>query len=296
MSGLAAGLDIRDSSVRYFCYDRNNRQEETPRRRRAVHPALGRHGGRVGRQPLRQPDPRPAVSRRGADDRGGHRRDARHGAVQRLQLHQGIAGLEPDPPGADPRRPPRSFRGGDRHLGSGGADRRPPQGARDRPRGRCAARLRLRCRRRSDHQPGREQAAEGNAGFHRTGRPLVHADAERAAAEAGRADQAWREDRQLPAGRENPNRGRRQRGRAGACDGVHQTTKASRNARLEHHPARRPPLPRSVARRGVGPSAAGDLAALLQALCRWRDRRLCRRGRGGEFQPRRLVAGAACAR
>ena len=91
--------------------------------------------------------------------------------------HQGIAGLEPDPAGADPRRPPRSFRGRDRHLGSGGADRRRPQGTRDRPRGRCAARLRLRRGRRSDHQPGREQAAEGNAGFHRTGRPLVHADA-----------------------------------------------------------------------------------------------------------------------
>ena len=46
--------------------------------------------------------------------------------------------------------------------------------------------------------------------------------------------------------------------------------------RLEHHPARRPPLPRSAARRGVGPAAAGDLAALLQALRRRRDRRLCR--------------------
>ena len=149
-------LDIQRSYVRYFCYDRNNRQKETPRRRRALHPALGRHGGRVGRQPLRQPDPRPAVSRRGADDGGGHRRDARHGAVQRLQLDQGIAGLESDPPGADPRRPPRSFRGRDRHLGGGGADRRRPQGARDRSRGRCAARLRLRRGRRSDHQPGRE--------------------------------------------------------------------------------------------------------------------------------------------
>ena len=50
--------------------------------------------------------------------------------------------------------------------------------------------------------PVASQAAEGNAGFHRTGRPLVHADAQRAAAEAGRADQAWREDRQFPAGGE----------------------------------------------------------------------------------------------
>ncbi len=67
-----------------------------------------------------------------------------------------------------------------------------------RPRRRCAARLRLGRRRRSVHQPGREQAAEGNAGVHRTGRPLVRADAGRAAAEIGRADQAWREDRQFP--------------------------------------------------------------------------------------------------
>ena len=67
---------------------------------------------------------------------------------------------------------------------------------------------------------------------------------ERAAAEAGRADQAWREDRQFLAGGEIQIG---QRGRAGACDGVHQTTKASRNTCLEHHPARRPPLPQSVA-------------------------------------------------
>ena len=67
-----------------------------------------------------------------------------------------------------------------------------------------------------DHQPGREQAAEGNAGFHRAGRPLVRADAQRAAAAAGRADQARREDRQPPAGGKIANRRRS----AGACDGV----------------------------------------------------------------------------
>ncbi len=53
--------------------------------------------------------------------------------------------------------------------------------------------------RRSHHQRGREQAAEGDAGIHRAGRSLVHADAERAAAEAGGVDQARREDRQPPA-------------------------------------------------------------------------------------------------
>ena len=78
-----------------------------------------------------------------------------------------------------------------------------PQGARDRPRRRCAARLRLRCRRRSGHQRGGEQAAEGDAGIHRAGRPLVHADAESAAAAIGRPDQARRKDRQLPADGKN---------------------------------------------------------------------------------------------
>ena len=46
---------------------------------------------------------------------------------------------------------------------------------------------------------GREQAAEGDARFHRAGRSLVRADAERAAAAAGGPDQARREDRQPPA-------------------------------------------------------------------------------------------------
>ena len=58
------------------------------------------------------------------------------------------------------------------------AERRPPQGAGDRPRRGCIARLRDRCRRRSDDQPGCEQTAEGNAGFHRTGRSLVLANAD----------------------------------------------------------------------------------------------------------------------
>src|SRR6201994_2275551 len=50
-----------------------------------------------------------------------------------------------------------------------------------RPGGRGAARLRDRRRRRSDHQPCRQQASEGNAGFHRAGRSLVFANAQRAA-------------------------------------------------------------------------------------------------------------------
>src|SRR4030081_2299620 len=47
--------------------------------------------------------------------------------------------------------PPHPFGGGAPLVERVGGDRSPPQGTRDRPRRRCVARLRLRCRRRSDH-------------------------------------------------------------------------------------------------------------------------------------------------
>ena len=61
------------------------------------------------------------------------------GALQRLQLDQGAARLEPDPPRADPRRPARSFRGRDRRLGDVPAHRgRAARSARSIRRWRCS--------------------------------------------------------------------------------------------------------------------------------------------------------------
>ncbi len=84
------------------------------RRRRALRPALGRHGLAVGRQPLGQPDPCAALSLGAAADRRGDRRHARARALQRVELDPRADRLEPDPARAGEGRPARAFRGRDR--------------------------------------------------------------------------------------------------------------------------------------------------------------------------------------
>ena len=136
-----------------------------------------------------------ALSLRAAADRGGHCRDARHGALQRLQQPQGADRLEADPAGAGDGRPARPFRGRDRPARNGHPHRPGPQGARDRSRRRRAARLRGRGRRRPKGKPGRPRAAGRDAGLRRDAEPLVRPDARCAAGQDHGADPDGRQGR-----------------------------------------------------------------------------------------------------
>ena len=104
---------------------------------------------------------------RAADDRGGHRRHARDRALQRVELDQGAARLEPDPARAGARRPARSLRGRDRHLGSLPAHRGRAQGARDRSCDRGAQDLQRGSRARRRRERDRAHAAQRDARLHR---------------------------------------------------------------------------------------------------------------------------------
>jgi DNA-binding MarR family transcriptional regulator len=130
--------------------------------------------------------------------------------------------------------------------------------------------------RKARDQSGREQAAEGDARFHRAGRPLVLADAQGAATARGCADQARREDRQLPAGEIQIGEE--------LLEAYHGVSKQDHTISLaagsQRKILRRQSVSRAVAAGGVGTASCRDVAALLEKTRPGTNHRLCRRDRG----------------
>src|SRR5687767_13446753 len=95
-----------------------DQSDETYCDRTTLHPALGRNGWPLGRQPLRGADPRAAVPRAAAADRGRNRRVPDGRALQRQRQPERAAVVEPGERDACAGRPARLFPGQEGYLGS----------------------------------------------------------------------------------------------------------------------------------------------------------------------------------